>query len=52
LKAIANLGRNEEAQVIHYLRATGQDIGFLANFGSTEMQFRRFVNGRADKVSA
>ncbi len=44
LKAISNLGRIEEAQVVHYLKATGIPDGLLLNFGSTSLQVRRFSN--------
>ena len=46
LKAISNLGRVEEAQVIHYLRTTGLPTGLLLNFGSENLQIRRLVNRR------
>jgi GxxExxY protein len=43
LKAIQFLGRNEEAQLLHYLKATGLPIGLLLNFGSPSLQVRRLV---------
>lgn len=44
LKAIASLGRVEEAQVLHYLKATGHPTGLLLNFGSTSLQVRRLTH--------
>jgi GxxExxY protein len=44
LKAIVGLGRVEEAQVIHYLKATRSQVGLLLNFGSTSLQVRRLTN--------
>jgi GxxExxY protein len=46
LKAIAQLGPNEEAQVINYLKASGQELGLLLNFGSKSLTHRRFVHTR------
>lgn len=46
LKAIQNLGRVEEAQVIHYLKASNLQTGLLLNFGSTSLQVRRLGNHR------
>jgi GxxExxY protein len=34
LKAISILGNNEQAQLLHYLKATGLRLGLLINFGS------------------
>jgi GxxExxY protein len=52
MKAITSLGRNEESQIIHYLRATGLTIGILVNFGSRELEFRRFVQDHPETSSA
>jgi GxxExxY protein len=46
LKAISSLGRIEEAQLLHYLRATDLTTGLLLNFGSTSLQVRRMTNRR------
>lgn len=43
LKAIENLSKAHEVQVVNYLRATGIEIGLLLNFGSTEVQVRRLT---------
>jgi len=44
LKAIDNISRNEESQIIHYLKVTGFQRGLLINFGTSGIQFKRFVN--------
>jgi GxxExxY protein len=43
IKALAQIGTIEEAQVLNYLKATGYEIGLLLNFGRTALQYKRFV---------
>jgi GxxExxY protein len=43
LKALARTGGVEEAQLIHYLKATGYEIGLLVNFGMRSFVHRRFI---------
>jgi GxxExxY protein len=43
LKALASIGGTEEAQLIHYLKATGYPKGLLLNFGSPSLQYKRFI---------
>ena len=45
LKAIRKLNKLEEAQVLHYLRATNCTRALLLNFGQPSLQIIRFVNG-------
>ena len=42
LKALANLGGNEYAQIINYLKATGLNRGLLINFSAPQLEFKRF----------
>lgn len=44
LKGQSRLGGVDEAQLIHYLKATGYHVGLLLNFGTTSLEFKRMVN--------
>lgn len=44
LKAINKLSDVEKAQVINYLKATGYELGILANFGETSLITERLCN--------
>ena len=46
LKALSKLTDVEKAQVINYLKATGYELGILANFGETSLKTERFCNIR------
>jgi GxxExxY protein len=43
VKAIESLAPVHESQVLHYLRATGIQVGLLVNFGSRRVQLKRLV---------
>lgn len=43
LKALASIGGLEEAQVIHYLKATGYELALLLNFGAPRLQQKRII---------
>ena len=49
LKALAALATVHEAQVINYLKATGQEVGLLINFGAELLQYKRLVLSRPDR---
>jgi GxxExxY protein len=51
LKASVGLGNADQAQMWHYLAATGLTLGLLLNFGHSPMQIRRFANGFSEPVS-
>lgn len=46
IKAISNLTAHDDAQLLHYLRATGIEIGLLINFGTGSLEYRRLVSTR------
>ena len=49
LKAVQNLDRSHEAQVMNYLRATELEVGLLLNFGGSKPLFRRIVFDNSNK---
>ena len=49
LKAVQNLDRSHEAQVMNYLRSTQLEVGLLRNFGAPRPQFRRFAFANDNK---
>lgn len=47
LKAIPNLGRQERAQLRHYVVCTGHKRGLLLNFGAPSLEFERVTADQA-----
>jgi GxxExxY protein len=43
LKAVKNLDRAHEAQILNYLRGTSLEVGLLMNFGAPKPEFRRLA---------
>jgi GxxExxY protein len=44
IKALNQLGSNEEAQLLNYLKATGNPLGLLINFGAiNDLEWKRMV---------
>ena len=43
LKAKRDLAEADRNQVVHYLKASGRDIGLLLNFGEPKLDFQRFA---------
>lgn len=46
IKAVGSLTPEHEAQVLHYLKATGIMVGLLLNFGADRVQVKRFIKTR------
>jgi GxxExxY protein len=42
LKAVKALAPEHNAQVLNYLKATGNPVALLLNFGTSKLEFRRF----------
>jgi len=43
-KSVRELTKLIEAQIIHYLRLSHIKVGYLINFNSTSLVWKRFVN--------
>jgi GxxExxY protein len=44
LKAVKKLTEVDYAQMLNYLKATGQELGLLINFGARSLEFKRIIN--------
>lgn len=44
IKAEEHILQIDHAQVINYLKASGMEVGVLINFGSRQMEWKRFVH--------
>jgi GxxExxY protein len=53
LKAVTTLAEEHRAQVMNYLKATGLELGILANFGHyPKMEIERIVAGKGRYAAA
>jgi GxxExxY protein len=43
IKAVSQLSRTEEAQILNYLKASKLSPGLLINFGVRSLEYKRFV---------
>ncbi len=43
IKAVERLSSAHQAQLLHYLKATGIEVGLLLNFGSKRVQVKRMI---------
>jgi GxxExxY protein len=49
-KAITELTRADDAQLINEVKATGLERGLLLNFGASSLQFKRFVRTASENL--
>jgi len=47
LKATPFIHKNDLAQVLNYLRATGMKLGILVNFGEKSLTYKRILNSHS-----
>jgi GxxExxY protein len=52
LKVVENLQKIHEAQLLHYLKVTGIQVGFLINFKSSTVEIKRLVYNLDEKTKA
>lgn len=43
LKAVKSIEDIHVAQLMNYLKATRKKVGYLINFGSTSLEYKRFI---------
>jgi GxxExxY protein len=46
IKATDAIGPAHEAQILHYLKATGVQVGLIINFGERSLRFRRLAKSQ------
>lgn len=49
LKAIKQITEIEEAQVLNYLKATHLPLGLIINFGTPQLQWKRYANTKRNR---
>ena len=52
LKAVTELNKVYDAQIINYLNATGYETGLLINFGESSLKHHRLFNARRKSVKS
>ena len=49
IKSIKTITGIEEAQILNYLKATKLPLGLIINFGSPQLEWRRYANTKANR---
>ena len=52
LKVVENLQKIHEAQLLHYLKVTGIQVGFLINFKSSTVEIKRLVYNLSEETKS
>ena len=52
LKVVENLQKIHEAQLLHYLKVTDIQVGFLINFKSSTIEIKRLVYNLTEKIKS
>ena len=50
LKTVEKLEKIHEAQLLNYLKATGNQVGLLVNFKYEKAEIRRFVHNLSERT--
>ena len=52
LKSVRAISSEHQAQVIHYLMATGLEVGLLINFGRPKLEYKRLTRNQLFSLGA
>lgn len=50
LKAVSELVKSHDSQVLNYLNAKGYEVGLLFNFGEVSLKYHRLFNARNNNL--
>jgi len=50
LKALPFISKNDERQLLNYLKATKFSLGILVNFGEASLKYKRLINASRNSL--